>query len=441
MRRALWALPGRRRMSDKIGLERELARHARHQELLARATTALHRSLDPDTELQALGWAAVPELADLASVHRLARPVSPDEPPPLPVVTDRVVVAAAAQYAHLPNPDPDLSWDAGSPVVQAIQAGESVLLSLDVHHPPAWAHDAGLTEIIRGGVQHAVAASVIVENLVVAVVLFWRRADRPVWTEEEFALLGQLTESAGHALAQGLSYQHTRDTALTLQRSLLTEPPAVAGLEICVRYRPAGADEVGGDWYDALLLGDTLAVTVGDVVGHDITAAAAMGQLRATLRSILALDLASDPGVVLDCLDTATTRLGITSFVTLVHGHLRRVGENWSFRWASAGHPPPLLLTAAGRPRWLDEAGGLVIGTGLRHGERSSAAATLRCGDTLLLYTDGLIERRGQPLDDGLQELATTVVPAGRPLNEVCDALVHRAPADDDVAILALRAR
>jgi hypothetical protein len=427
-------------MKDRIPAEQELARHARHQEVLARATAALHRSLDPDTELRALGWAAVPELADLATVHRLARPVSPGEPPPLPVVTDRVVVAAAAEYAHLPGTDGGLRWAAGSPVVQAIEAGASVLLPLDVHHPPAWAHEAGLTELIRGGVHHEVAAPVIVEDLVVAVVLFWSRAERSVWTEQELALLGQLTESAGHALAQGLSYQHTRDSALTLQRSLLTEPPVVAGLDICVRYRPAGADEVGGDWYDALLLDDALAVTVGDVVGHDITAAAAMGQLRATLRSILALDLASDPAAVLDCLDTATTRLGITSFVTLVHGDLRRIGENWGFRWASAGHPPPLLLTAAGRPRWLDQASGLVIGTGLRHVERTSAATTLSCGDTLLLYTDGLIERRGQPLDDGLQELAATVVPAGRPLNEVCDALVDEAPADDDVAILALRA-
>jgi serine phosphatase RsbU (regulator of sigma subunit) len=285
---------------------------------------------------------------------------------------------------------------------------------------------------------------VIVDGLVVAVVLFGCLAGRPAWTVEERAVLGRLADYAGHALAHGLSYQHTRDTALTLQRSLLTEPPAVPGLDIRVRYRPAGADEVGGDWYDAFLLDDgTLAVTVGDVVGHDIAAAAAMGQLRATLRS-LAVDRDEDPAAILDRLDLATRRLRITPFATLVHGHLRRDatggGNAWTLRWAAAGHPAPLLLCADAAPRWLDGGAGLVIGTGLPQPARTGATTVLRPGDTLLLYTDGLVERRGHDLARSMTDLATTAAAhAGRPVDALCDALLADAPTEDDVAILAVR--
>ncbi len=427
-------------VTDRVVAHRELTRHARRQEVLARATAALHRSLDPATELRALAWAAVPELADLATVHLLGAPMAPGEPPPLPVVTDRVVVAASTQRRDLPRIDRGMRWTAGSPVADVIAAGGMVLPAIDVTDPPRWAHDVGTAALIRSGLHTVAAAPVVVDDLVVAVVLYGCFADRQPWNEDELAVLGQLANDASHALSHGLSYQHTRDTALTLQRSLLTAPPAVAGLDICARYQPASADEIGGDWYDAFLLDeDTLAIVVGDIVGHDMMAAAAMGQLRATLRS-LAIDRAEDPADVLARLDSVAQRLAITKFATLVHGQLRRDGGSWTLRWANAGHPAPLLLATGAAPRLLDQATGLFIGTHLPHADGTSASVTLRPGDTLLLYTDGLIERRGEPLAEGLTAMTEAAVAhVGRSLDTLCDALLQQAPTNDDVAVLAVR--
>jgi GAF domain-containing protein len=429
-------------VTDRVAAHQGLERHAGRQEVLARGTAALHRTLDPDAELRALGWAAVPQLADLSTVHRLMRPVPAGALPPLPVITERVVAAAAATHPDLPGSEAGLSWDVGSPIVEAVRVGATIGQPFDAQHPPGWARDFGRAGVLRDEMQHVAAAPVIVDGLVVAVVVHWRRADRAAWTGDDLRVLGQLADHAGHALAHGLSYQHTRAAALTLQRSLLTEPPTVPGLDIRVRYQPAGADEIGGDWYDTVLLDDdTLAVTVGDVIGHGITAASAMGDMRATLRSILALDLAEDPADALAALDTATRRLDITRFATVIHGRLRRVSDGWGLRWASAGHPPPLMLTADAGPLWLDHAGGLVIGTGLAHPGRSSAAAILRPGDSLLLFTDGLFERREQVVDDDLNHLATIAAAHSRQsLDTLCDVLLGDAATDDDVAILAVRA-
>jgi serine phosphatase RsbU (regulator of sigma subunit) len=290
---------------------------------------------------------------------------------------------------------------------------------------------------------HTVAAApVIVEDEVVAVVLFGCLARRPPWSPDERAVLSQIARNAGHALGHGLSYQQTRESALTLQHSLLTRPPTVDGLEICARYEPAGADAVGGDWYDAFSLGtDNLAVVIGDVVGHDMSAAAAMGQLRATLRG-LALDRAENPASILDRLDRVAQQLAITSFTSVVYGRLDRAGTHaWRLRWANAGHPPPLLLGQDGSARWLDDVGGLVLGTGLPGRARTDADVRVLAGDTVLLYTDGLVERRDRPIDVGMDNLVELVTTRGRSasLDELCDLLMRSTPADDDVAILAVR--
>jgi serine phosphatase RsbU (regulator of sigma subunit) len=171
-------------------------------------------------------------------------------------------------------------------------------------------------------------------------VSFCLQRDRPLWSEDDLHALSQIARYAGIALEHGLSYQAARESAMVLQRSLLTDPPTLPGLQICARYRPAGRDEVGGDWYDAFLRRpDQLAVVIGDGVGHDITAAAAMGHLRATLRG-LALDRCEGPATILDRLAAINTRLAITPFATLLYANLTRTDDHWTIRWASAGHPP-----------------------------------------------------------------------------------------------------
>jgi GAF domain-containing protein len=424
-------------VTDLVQSRRKLEGHARRQELLARASAALNRHLDPAAAVQELAAAGVPELADLSTVHLLAQPVPPRSDPPLPVITDRVAVAGAPGVT-LPPRLTGLRWDGrGDPITAVIRHGELLRQPLPAEGPPSWAYTTGSVATFRGGLRHVVVAPVIVDGLVVAVASFALQQGRPLWSDDDLQVLRQIARYAGIALERGLSYQATRESALVLQRSLLTEPPSVAGLRICARYRPAGRDEVGGDWYDAFLRRPhQLAVVIGDVVGHDIAAAAAMGQLRATLRG-LALDRNDGPAVILDRLAMLNTRLMITPFATLLYGNLTRTGGGWTMCWASAGHPPPLLLTSRGA-QLLERVRGSALVTTTTP-PRTEAQITLPPGCTLLLYTDGLIERRGHCLSDDLTALVHRAGDAApERLEQLCDGLLAKAPADDDIAMLAI---
>jgi GAF domain-containing protein len=425
-------------VTDRVQARVELERHARHQELLARASAALNRSLDPTAGLQALARVVVPQLADLSTVHLLAHPAEPGADPPLPVISDRVAVAGVPGVV-LPPKVSGLRWEANEdPIPAAIRYGALRRQPVSVGEPPPWSHSTGSGPTFRGGLGHLVVAPVIVDGLVVAVVSFALQAGRPPWRDDDLRALGQIARYAGMALEHGLSYQATRESALVLQRSLLIDPPKVPGLQICARYRPAGRDEVGGDWYDVFQRSDDqIALVIGDVVGHDITAAAAMGQLSATLRS-LALDRCDGPAAILDRLGKINMKLSITPFATLLLATLARAAGGWTMRWASAGHPPPLLLTPGGA-QLLERISGTALVT-TRTPSRGEAQISVAAGSILLFYTDGLIERRGQDLTDNLKDLVARVAGSEHNLIEpLCDALLADAPTDDDIAMLAIR--
>jgi GAF domain-containing protein len=425
-------------VTERVQTRVELERHARRQELLARASAALNRSLDPTAELQALARVVVPELADLSTVHLLANPVAPGADPPLPVITDRVAVAGATGVV-LPPKLTGLRWDGNDdPITAAIRRGELLRQPIPPGEPPLWSQTTGSGPTFHGGLRHLMVGPVIVDGLVVAVVSFALQEDRPLWSDDDLRALGQIARYAGIALEHGLSYQATRKSAVVLQRSLLSDPPTVPGLHICARYRPAGRDEVGGDWYDAFYRGaDQLALVIGDVVGHDITAAAAMGQLSATLRS-LALDRCEGPAAILDRLGTINAQLGITAFATLLFATLTRVDGRWTMRWASAGHPPPLLLTPRG-VQLLERVSGTALVTS-KTPARGEAQISVAAGSTLLFYTDGLIERRGRDLTDNLNAfVAQAAAIKHNVIEPLCDDLLANAPTDDDIAMLAVR--
>ena len=216
-------------------------------------------------------------------------------------------------------------------------------------------------------------------------------------------------------------------------------------MQVCVRYVPAAeAARVGGDWYDAFPLRDgTPVIVIGDVTGHDTAAAAAMGQLRGLLRGVAHAGGGS-PADVLRAFDEAVVALHPDTLATAALARIERdAGGRTRLRWASAGHPPPALVRGHGRIELLGGTNGeLLLGVDPAT-PRTDSTVTLAPGDTVLLYTDGLVERRDATIDVGLQRLVAALDElAALPLQDLCDGLLRRmlpSTPSDDVAIVALR--
>jgi serine phosphatase RsbU (regulator of sigma subunit) len=273
---------------------------------------------------------------------------------------------------------------------------------------------------------------------------------------DELELLDGFAAQCAQALQRIRATEAQREAALavqrlseTLQRSLLTQPPAPDDLQIAVRYQPAAQEaQVGGDWYDAFVTaaGSTLLV-IGDVTGHDRDAAAAMGQVRNLLRGI-AYDSNDSPAVILTRLDEALRGLDLDTLATAV---LARVEQSQGdvargirrLRWSNAGHLPPLLRHPDGTVGTLTSEPDLLLGL---HAStmRSELVTTLLPGATLVLYTDGLVERRDASLDEGIHRLAEVLTEHGHRDPEVlADILLERIDTEgnnDDIALLVLRA-
>jgi serine phosphatase RsbU (regulator of sigma subunit) len=255
--------------------------------------------------------------------------------------------------------------------------------------------------------------------------------------------LGRLCQEA---LAQSRRQQAERRVAEALQRSLLPAQLAdVPRLDVAVRYLPRATEtDVGGDWYDQVLLDDgRVVLTVGDVAGSGVRAAAVMGRLRIVLKAY-AVDHLS-PAEALSHLDTFVEYLPEDDFATAVV--LRLDPSTGAVEYAVAGHPPPLLIPGAGTAaQFLEDARSLPIDTGVRSPRRTEATVRLSPGDALLLYTDGLVERRDRPIAEGMALLARALRrsrgdSAERLVRRATDALLGDDPAEDDVALLALRLR
>lgn len=243
-------------------------------------------------------------------------------------------------------------------------------------------------------------------------------------------------------LSRSEARAHARqaELAVALQRGMLTELPDLAPLQIAARYPPAiDAAEIGGDWYDAFRLPDgAVKVTVGDLAGHDLDAAVAMGQARSILRS-LSVDRNDPPGQLLDRFDTVLSQLLPGRTGTCVCARLSHHEGQWQALFGNAGHLPPLLI-ADGAARYVALPEDLLLGTGIDQ-RRSTTRVLLPPGSTVLLYTDGLIERRDRDLEEGLDALeATAQTLAGAPIEDLCDELLARlAPRPtDDVCLLAV---
>ncbi|MGK5627493.1 PP2C family protein-serine/threonine phosphatase [Streptomyces sp. URMC 123] len=265
---------------------------------------------------------------------------------------------------------------------------------------------------------------------------------RPFDADDE-ALVVALAGAAGVAIENARLYGQVRSGAEQFQRLLLPRLPELAPFTSWALYQPATDPALlGGDWYDALVLPDgALATIVGDVVGHDVRAAAAMARLRNMLRA-LAFDTGAAPSAVLARLDRTLEALGEPVMATVCLARIEPHEGGWRLVWSSAGHPPPLVVTAPGEAGYPEGEPDPPLGVDAGH-RRLDHRCPLPPGATVVMFTDGLVEHPRRDLGDGLRTVAEVAAAhADRPVEELGRAVVAARPSDghDDMAVLALRA-
>ena len=256
---------------------------------------------------------------------------------------------------------------------------------------------------------------------------------------EDVAVFSELARLTAAATDNALRYEHERDVAEILQRAMLTDLPAAGRLRFTARYLPAEAGlNVGGDWYDAFARpdGDVMAA-VGDVTGHGLQAAALMGQLRTTLRAY-AMD-AAGPGEVLTRMHRILSHLQPDDLATAV---LAQVSADGLLRWSNAGHPPPLVRAPDGTVTVL-EGHDFLLGMPLEGADLREFGVRPEPGSIVLFYTDGLIERRGVPLGEGIDRLTRALGRAEGDLDAIADSvlveMLRDSAREDDTCLLMFR--
>jgi serine phosphatase RsbU (regulator of sigma subunit) len=420
-------------VTERRGAQERLA-------MLAQVSAELAGTLDVETAATRLPRLIVPVLADwciLTVLDDEGRPGDVGWWHADPARRDLVQGYAAVRLAAMP---------VTSPVARAL-LGETV--AADVSEVLAVMADGEATEVLRE-LQTSWAITLPLRGrgrTLGALTLYFD--GEHVLTEAQRATAQEVADRAGLALDNARLFAQQAQLAEELQRSLLTGAYSHDHAEVVVRYTPATeAARVGGDWYDAFdqPSGATMLV-IGDVVGHDMAAAAAMGQLRSLLRGIATYSDAG-PAEVLRGLDASMAQLQLNTYATAAVARFEQTDEERArgvtrMCWSNAGHPPPLVIAPDGSVRALAEwRGELLLGVDPAT-PRTESTVELDCGTTVLLYTDGLVERRGSDLDHGMARLREeTAALADRPLPELCDELVDRlvhGRPEDDVALVAIR--
>jgi serine phosphatase RsbU (regulator of sigma subunit) len=422
----------------------EAALAGRHLMLLGDISQAMTSTLDVEEAVYRFAERVVPVLADWCLVSVVEGGVRRDvgrahRDPALTPLVDRY----ADQRVRTNRPN--------APVPTSLREGQPVVIQdLTDDAMAAMVGDPRALEALRLLRPSAVAVYPLIarEELFGALTLV-NGPERGPFTDLELRTAAVASFRAALALDNARLAGAQLRVAERLQHSLLSDPVQPDDLEIAVRYRPATRGiAIGGDWYDSFQQpdGDTVLV-IGDVVGHDLEAAATMGQLKTTVRAI-AYDRQERPAQVLARADRAVAGLGVATLATALVGRIEqddaaRAAGLRRLRWASAGHPVPMLLQPDGTVVDLDAPVGPPLGIDWA-GERTDAVADLLPGATLLLFTDGLFERRTGDLDTGRARLRDAVAGlAGAPVQDLCDGLLVELLADgaeDDVALLVVRA-
>ncbi len=402
---------------------------------LADASAALATSLDYEATLRRVADLAVPAFADWCAIDLLEegsfRRVAVSHVDPAKVALAQELWERYPPQMDAPTGAPGVARTGVSELVEHVDDELLDQLGLDDEQRRL------VRELqLRSGLTVALTA----RGRTLGVLAFVYAESGRSYSPADVPFAEDLARRAALAIDNSQLHTETLEVALQLQRAVLPETfPDSDRWQVAVHYRPAGRTDVGGDFYDAITLPDgRLVALVGDVMGRGVAAAAAMAQVRAALRAFIALD--PDPRTVAGRVDTMFDRLDISQLVTMLYLVVQPGAGSMSV--LSAGHLPALAVGADGSTRWLEVAGSPPLGVAV--GERPVTDVALREGETVLAYSDGLVERRGEDLDDGLQRLAVAAGVIGSGLNDT--VLVRLADElsvaghDDDVTLLAVRA-
>jgi serine phosphatase RsbU (regulator of sigma subunit) len=385
----------------------------------------------------------------LADVARLAWEGVPGcDGASVSLLHDGTATTLAATQDHIRALDGEQYARGSGPCVSAMRDQEPVIVDdygVDVRWPEV------ADEALKAGIQSSLSLPLILGRQSIGGLNLYGSA-RTGFAEQSLVAAKTFARQAVLMLGylqqlhtERLSRQREQEVAAALQRSLLPTLPEIEGLSCAARYLVStDRAQVGGDWYDVFALPDgAIGIAVGDVMGHDLAAAAAMGQLRSVLRSYAYEG--SSPSVVLDRLDRLVQGFDMAEVATAIYGRLLLGPGVGMFIFANAGHLPPLRRHPDGSVHRLDRGSSTLIGA-LAPGvaRRAEAAEVMPPGSLLLLYTDGLVESRDHDVDQGIDRLCATLSrldPDADP-EEVCDAVVAELVGDeqdDDVALLAIR--
>lgn len=407
--------------------------------LLAEATSMLAATLDVEESLARLAELVVPGLADFCTLDLLDRSGG------LRRVSSRHRDAACEAALEVVERLQPTSLTNDSATAKVLSGGPAVLVERvqDDYYEGKVSNPDLMAAYRALHISSLIVVPLRARRQVLGALTLFADGSGRQFDQRDLATAADLARRAALTVDNARLYQHQHDVAEALQRSLLPRLPEVEGLEAAARYLPSDtAGEVGGDWYDLLHLPDgAVGLAIGDVMGHDITAAAAMGQFRSVLRSYAWQG--GTPAQVLDHLDQLVQGLGIGQLATALYGRLDLPVDGLPGRlhYSNAGHLPPALRRPDGSVELLAEAQSLLVGAALGT-QRAEATVEMPAGSVLVLYTDGLVEDRHRDIDDGLAALQAALAAAPADAEGICDALttaMSTASRADDVALLVVR--
>ena len=447
------SFPGRRALSEAENLFLQLLadtcamtldrvdaqRAARDREakltFLAAASAKLSSDLDYEATLTAVAEAAVPWFADWCAISLaedgLLRTIAVAHTHP-----ERIALVRELQERYPADP----STDQGG--YRVLRTGVSLLVpEVTDELLVASSRDEEHLELMRAlNLSSGLSCALKVGDRTFGVISWVAGEGGRRFSEDDLTFGEDLAQRAAIAIDNAQLHSQMRTAALELQRAVLPdELPRVEGWSTSVQYHPAGRTEAGGDFYDVVPLEDgRLAMFVGDVMGRGVAAASVMAQMRAAIRTLVAID--PDPQAVLAGMDRVFDALHLEQLVTMVYAVADPALDQ--LHVINAGHPPPALIAADGQIELLEHPSTLILGVG--GGNRAVRSAEFRPGDKVLLYTDGLVERRGEDADTAMARLITALGTAhtdapGAWLSSIVEELRDPTRDDDVAAMLVAR--